>query len=192
MGDYNQAFIDHEVASEEQARALADAIVAWLVDERIIENRHCDRCNGAEGECYPAGPGFTKACTDVEPEKFDYFREQFESLSPNGLRVVATRGLVMNDQGCEDSITCPRCGTVSSMGDYWNVGGPWYMREEEAGLIGCAHCSQASPIWQWARPDGGFVMLAFEFWNWWPLSEEFIAEFGRRLGHRYTFFSGKS
>lgn len=192
MADYNQAIIDLEVTSEEHARELAGAILAWLIDERIIEDRSCDRCNGIEGQCYPAGPGFTKACKDVAPGEFAYFHEQFHSLVTNGVRVVATRGLVRNGQGCEDSIACPRCGASSPMDEYWNIGGPWYMREVEEAPIHCAHCGQASPIWQWANPDGGFVLLAFEFWNWWPLSDRFIAEFGRRLGHRFTFFCGKN
>lgn len=192
MADHNQAIIGHDVASEAHAREVADTIVAWLVDERIIDDRPWDQCNGDEGRCYPPGPGFPKACTDVEPDKFDKFHDQFMTTVPNGLRVVATRGFVHNGQGNHDAIACPRCGETSPTDAYWEVGGPWYMREIDAGPVPCTHCGQSSPIWQWAHPDGGFVMLAFEFWNWWPLSDEFIAEASRRLGHRITFFSGKS
>lgn len=75
MADHHQAIIGQDVASEAHAREVADTIVAWLVDERIIDDRPWDQCNGDEGRCYPPGPGFPKACTDVGPDKFDDFHD---------------------------------------------------------------------------------------------------------------------
>jgi hypothetical protein len=44
--------------------------------------------------------------------------------------------------------------------------------------------------WRW-QPPWGFGYLGFEFWNWPPLSQGFIAEVGRRLGHRTVLVAGK-
>ncbi|HEX8606722.1 MAG TPA: hypothetical protein VF774_29030 [Pseudoduganella sp.] len=45
MGYWSDAIIDCETITLEEARELAAAIVDWLVDARIIENRQCDQCH---------------------------------------------------------------------------------------------------------------------------------------------------
>ena len=65
MGNWNEAIIDEEVTTEEQARELAAVIVAWLAEEQIIEDRQCDCCLG-DGACYPPGRRFMQACGGSE------------------------------------------------------------------------------------------------------------------------------
>lgn len=43
--------------------------------------------------------------------------------------------------------------------------------------------------WRW-QPPWGFGYLGFKFWNWPPLAQGFIAEAGRRLGHRTVLVAG--
>ncbi|MFE3262204.1 hypothetical protein ACFXPS_43375 [Nocardia sp. NPDC059091] len=42
------------------------------------------------------------------------------------------------------------------------------------------------------RPDNfALGTLAFDFWSWPPLTEDFITEFSARIGHRIEHHTGK-
>jgi hypothetical protein len=49
----------------------------------------------------------------------------------------------------------------------------------------CASCGEVRRLTEWRGPwTWGFGCLALEFWNWPPLSAEFVREVERRLQHR--------
>jgi len=189
VGDYNQAILDHEVTTREQAQRLAADIVAWLIDERIIEERQCDGCLG-KSPCYRPGIDFIKACGGVESDAINGNYAAFSELATNGMRVVTDRDFVVNSQGQFSPVPCPLCGTEVPIDDFWNAGSDWC--EGKIRTMMCRHCGQASELPRWIHPDAGFVMLAFEFWNWSPLSEAFIEAIQKRLGHRISVIEGKT
>lgn len=188
MGNWHEAIIDEEVTTAEQARELAATIVAWLAEEQIIEDRQCDCCLG-EGACYPPGRRFMQACGGSENDASNGNYADFSQDAINGLRVVASRGAVLHMQGEFGPVACPACAAPVSVHDLYAAGGLWI--EQASDTMTCSSCGRASILPKWPHPDIRFVALAFEFWNWSPLSEEFVAEVGKRLGHSVTTMTGK-
>lgn len=189
MGNWNEAIIDEEVTTEEQARELAAVIVAWLAEEQIIEDRQCDCCLG-DGACYPPGRRFMQACGGSENDASNGNYADFSQDAINGLRVVASRWAIVNMQGEFGPAPCPACAAPMPIDDLYAAGNLWI--EQVSDTVTCSSCGRASILPKWPHPDIRFVALAFEFWNWSPLSEEFVAEVGKRLGHSVTTMIGKA
>ena len=101
--------------------------------------------------------------------------------------------------GYPDSGFCPRCSvrvywwreqgdekptssspmwqTITQAIDDWIEGG--------SGTIHCPHCRTSAPVSEWNfDPPYAFGNLGFLLWNWTWLSDDFVAEMGRQLGHR--------
>ena len=188
MSSHNQAILDIEVATLERAQALSSDILRWLIDERIVEDRLCDRCLG-KGLCYPPGPRFMQACGGIESDSGDGNYASFSKMRTNGMGVVVGRNFILNTQGQFKDVTCPRCAAQVPNEDFWNAGDRWCKGKTDT--LQCPHCGQASSLPQWIHPDIGYTMLAFEFWNWDPLSDTFIEAIAKRLGHRITVIKGK-
>lgn len=188
MGDWNQAILDHEVTTLEQAQVLAADIVTWLIEERIIEDRQCDACLG-KVMCYPPGERFMQACGGQETDAVNGNYADFSTMLTNGMRVVAGRDFIINNQGQFGPVPCPCCGAKIAIDDFWQAGADWC--ENKTDSLECSHCRQASDLPRWIHPEAGFIMLAFEFWNWSPLSDAFIAAVAKKLGHRLSVIEGK-
>lgn len=188
MSSWNEAIIDQEVKSAEDARQLAGSILTWLIEEQIIEDRQCDGCL-LEGACYPPGPRFMQACGGSDDDASNGNYAQFSQMATNGLYVVTTRSAVCNMQGRFGPVACPECAAPTPLDDLWRAGGRWI--EQTGDAMTCGSCGRASILPRWSHPDIGFVALAFEFWNWPPLSEEFISAISSRLGHSVTTITGK-
>jgi hypothetical protein len=188
VGDWNQAILDHEVTTLEQARRLAADIVTWLIDQGIVEDRQCDGCLG-DGACYPPAPQFMRASGGVESNFVNENYASFSTMVTNGLRVAVGRNAILNNQGEFAPGPCPQCGTDVPIDDFWQAGSDWC--EGKSDKMQCRHCGQASDLPRWKHPDAGFIMLAFEFWNWPPLSDAFVQAIAKRLGHQITVIAGK-
>lgn len=188
MGDYNQAIIDVEVTTAEHARELASDVLAWLIAEQIIEDRLCDGCLG-EGACYPPGPRFMQACGGKEDAALNGNYAEFSRMATNGLKVLTGRSVVCNHQGEFGPVACPECAAFSPIDKLWEAGEIWF--EHKGDTMTCDSCGRASMLSRWIHPDVGFLVLAFQFWNWSPLSDEFIAAVGARLGNRVATITGK-
>jgi hypothetical protein len=88
------------------------------------------------------------------------------------------------------NVGCPRCGAeqlwnrVEESVDEWDSGG--------SGIRTCGSCGAECALndWQWDAP-WGFGWLGFTFWNWAPLTGEFVAEVAELLGHRVAVPCGK-
>ncbi|MFL6055146.1 MAG: hypothetical protein ACJ72W_19875, partial [Actinoallomurus sp.] len=120
-------------------------------------------------------------------------------LRPNGLQVITGR-TVFYSMGAKQ-ITCPHSDmaihfdldsgqpgnaweTVSATIDTWYSGG--------SDTHSCPTCGRSAGLneWRW-EPPWGFGYLGFEFWNWPPLTDDFVTDVSRQLGHRVVCPYGK-
>ncbi|GEM_PF-3980916 len=189
MSDWYQAVVSHAVITAEQAHEKSAAIAAWLIGEQIIDDQKCDGCQG-EGLCYKPGCHFMRACGGVESDASNGNFADFSRLRMNGVRVAAGPTVIYNMSGKFAPVPCPACAQVVSSSEFQHAGGEWLEGKAEA--LSCPHCGTASALPLWTDPDLGFVMLAFEFSNWPPLTDAFVEEIGNRLGQRVSVVEGKS
>ena len=189
MSNWYQAVVSHAVITAEQAQEQGAAIAAWLIGEEIIEDQQCDGCQN-EGLCYRPGRHFMRACGGVESAASNCNYADFSRLVMNGMLVAAGPTVIFNMSGKFAPVPCPECAQTVSSSEFQRAGGDFLEGKAEA--LSCPHCGKASALPLWTDPDLGFVMLAFEFSNWPPLSEAFIEEIGKRLGHRISVIEGKS
>ena len=109
-------------------------------------------------------------------------------LTANGLHVSTGRQVFHSMEII--NVGCPRCGAeqlwnrVEESVDEWDSGG--------SGIRTCGSCGAECALndWQWDAP-WGFGWLGFTFWNWAPLTGEFVAEVAELLGHRAVVPCGK-
>jgi uncharacterized Zn-finger protein len=176
LSDHAQVIVDVEV-SERDAKALAERLRAWLVEEGIIEPAPTEG-DLEQGWGYTPGPHFRKALESGHVE------EQFLDLGTN--RVCFPTGRRVFDAGGNGiELACPFCGATFMPGPEWSDAvGAWYEGDDEASFP-CPFCGKAERLAAWRGPwPWGFGCLASEFWNWPPLSAKFVEEVARRLAHR--------
>jgi hypothetical protein len=176
VGDRFQHVVDVEATAAE-APALAAGLTRWLVELGVIELAPAERALGGPG--HPPGPEAARATGGAGAPA---------SLHTNGVAVVSTRTVF--DGGPDDgSARCPRC--AEDVG--WDVLGPavdeWWAGGE--GVRPCPGCGAPGPLngWRW-EPAWAFGCLGLTFWNWPPLSADFVREIGERLGHRCVSVHG--
>ncbi|GGX91908.1 hypothetical protein GJV26_16350 [Massilia dura] len=184
MGVYVDTILDREVETLEQAQEAAAAMVAWLVDRRIIEDRQCDACFG-DGPCYPAGRDFMLVHQTAPGDTGTGADEP----SHAAMRVAIGREFLFSRSAGFDTVACPKCRKDVDIRNYLDAGSDWL--EGGPDTVACPDCGATSPLREWEHDGSGFVMLAFEFFDWPEPSPEFIDAFARRLGHRITYFSEK-
>jgi len=197
MGDFFERIVDVEVSAEE-AGALAARTVEWMVGEGVItrELSGVGVYSPSTLEGYCPGPHWQRAIA-LSPDA---------AWQPGPVAVMAGRDHYVEGQGTDeaDHATCPRCTARTVITDYPESFEPdeevWRPFREavatwketgEAGVT-CPACAAVVPVTEWDF-GSGFLLgaLAFDFWGWPPLSEEFIAELGRQLGHRREWHTGK-
>ncbi|MER6997660.1 hypothetical protein [Streptomyces sp. NPDC000410] len=196
MGDYFERIVDVEVTAEE-AGPLAERMVEWMVSEGLLtrEMSGDGMYSRKVEEGYVPGPNWQRTAHDWGSDWI-----------PGPVAVIVGRESHIGGQGEiePESATCPRCETKTVIIDYpeefeaddevWQPfqGGIDAWKEAGEGSAACSTCGEAVPVteWQWSS---GFDLgaLAFEFWGWPPLDVDFLAEFGRQLGHRTEEQSGK-
>jgi hypothetical protein len=96
-------------------------------------------------------------------------------------------------------MTCPSCASRVALRDgsgptlawdllidaieRWADGGP--------DTLACPRCGASGCLGQWRmQPPWAFGTMMLTFWNWPPLSEEFIRRVSNRLGHRIVTIIG--
>jgi hypothetical protein len=181
MGDYFQSIVDKD-ATETEAPSLGTLIRNWLVDEGIISSKATDCVLGSDSG-YPPGPDYQKAIYEHD--------KQFLELWTNGLEIITKRHVFHSGQGGFD-LVCPACSTKVELNEAWSKAvNEWY-KEDGKGWLACSQCGNLEVVNEWKHdPDWGFGNLGFTFWNWPPLTDEFVKKFGKRLGHRIVLVSGK-
>jgi hypothetical protein len=161
--------------TEGEADDLARRILGWLVAREIVRPDRTDCVLGDVDGGYAPGPGY--AAVVKEPD--DGFHAQWA----NGLEIDIGRTVFYGQVSETDRFTCPRCAAwlpievVVEASEEWADGGPSGLR-----CLGCGATIDLNE-WTWDSP-WAFAMLGFRFWNWPRLTDDFLADFADRLGHR--------
>ncbi|GAA4238363.1 hypothetical protein GCM10022254_54000 [Actinomadura meridiana] len=154
---------------------LALAVLGWLVGTGVVVAEQTDCVLGDVPGGYAPGPSAQTIVTGDLPGLPDVW--------PNGLEIDVGRGAYYGPITEDDRVTCPRCGawlpfeTVLPEIEEWLEGGP--------GSLVCARCDARTSLNDWRWPVScAFAELGLRFWNWPPLTDDFVTELARRLGHR--------
>ena len=175
MSEAFQIIVDKE-ATLEEAEFLAQAIHAWLVEYEIVEETPVEDIHSI-GE-YAAGRNYLQITTGQDVSESDNC----------GFDLTTTR-TVFHAGGNGGDPICPGCQMTATNHEQWiSAVDDWQMGG--AGSLRCEHCGYTASITDWVF-DWGFGNLGFTFWNWPPLSDEFIAEFHARLGHEIVVVKGR-
>ncbi|WP_067861160.1 hypothetical protein [Nocardia shimofusensis] len=196
MGDYFERIVDVEVGAD-GAGALAEQMIDWMVSRgRLSRETSRERMYSLQvDEGYVPGPEWAQIT-----------QRWGEDWMPGPVAVIVGRFAHYPGQGeVEPSAAhCPHCRTATVIIDYpqrWKADAAVWQpfsdaihawQNTGAGAATCAACATTSPItsWQWAD-DFALGALAFDFWGWPPLTDDFVTEFGARLGHRIVHHTGK-
>ncbi len=181
MGDWFQTVSDRD-ATESESQELGAAIHQWLVDEGIVSSDATDCVPGSDIG-YPPGPNYQKATGESD--------DHLLKLATNGLDVITKRSVFHSGQGGFELI-CSACSDRFEAPNVWGDAVSQWYENKGPGIMACPHCGGRQPINEWKHdPPWGFANLGFEFWNWPPLSDDFVQTIGERLGHRVVLVSGK-
>lgn len=174
MSDNAQIVVDTEVSAE-QAPELANVVRTWLVGEQIIEQEESDSVLGGAGH----RPGISYRAAIQEDKDFDFL-----NLWTNGVKFSVGRQ-VFDAGGNGIELRCDACGVSFEPDDSWSdAAGAWFSGDDLVSFP-CPSCSQQALLTEWRGPwQWGFGNLGVEFWNWLPLSDNFIQTMTRKLGHR--------
>ncbi|MGW6621103.1 hypothetical protein ACWF99_07720 [Nocardia sp. NPDC055002] len=196
VGDYFERIVDLDVAVAD-AEASAGATIDWMVSRGwLLRETSADAMYSLHAdEGYVAGPAWATIAQDWGAEWI-----------PAPVAVVVGRHAHYGGQGeiAPADATCPSCRATTVIIDYPQAWEPdpavWQpfsdaieaWEQTGTGAVACTACGTTSAIIDWQWP-GGFALgaLAFDFWGWPPLTDEFIAEFTARLGHRVEHHTGK-
>ncbi len=189
MGDWFQTIVDVEATAQE-AEALADATVTWLVDARIIAAEASDCVLGGAG--HAPGTGYLAAVSEADPYLL--------TSRTNGVEII-TGQAVFYSMGAE-TVGCPHCRQAVALSDeHGHPNAAWHelsdsidawFSESGDGRRPCPTCRADVGLNDWAwSPPWGFGYLGLKFWNWPPLKPQFLTEVSRRLGHRTVHPFGK-
>jgi hypothetical protein len=184
LGDYYQTIVDTEATADEAA-ALAGRVRDWLIAEGVVRAELTDCVLGGDGSGHTPGAGWRRAV--VRPND-----DRFLKLRTRGLKIVVGRTVFYTNYG-PATATCPRCRASESLdrgSSLIEAIGDWY--ETGEALAPCAAGDERIRLVDWQiDPSWGFGYLGFEFWNWPPLSEAFVARVDGLLGHRTLLVCGK-
>jgi hypothetical protein len=188
MGTYTHSLVDRDTVTPEEAGRLGEAIVAWLVEQEIIEPRLTDCCLVDPG--YPPGRHYMRACGGIEESARAEDHARMSRYSTNGVQVYTKRAAFYNSQGRFGPARCPHCAAERGIDDYYKAGGEWY--EGGEGELRCEQCGRSACVTAWEHDDLLHSTLGLVFWQWPDLSDEFLEELSRRTGgHRWTLIFGK-
>jgi len=174
LSDNAQILVDVEV-SVERASELASVVRAWLVDEGIIEQEQSDSVLADTGGHRP-GRNYRAAVKTDE--------DAFLCLSTNGLAIVVGRR-VFDAGGNGIELRCNACAEAFEPDDSWSAAVSTWFDGDNLASFPCPSCGHRTRLAEWRGPwPWGFGNLGLQFWNWPPLSEEFIHTVTQKLGHR--------
>lgn len=192
MGDWSQTIVDAE-AGPQDADRLAARVRDWLVSAGIVLAERTDCVLGSELG-HPPGPNAGRALEDPSSD------QGWQGLWTNGLDITVGRRVFDAGQGEVEAVTCPHCAKRIRLDD--DHGEAWDLISDafdewltgRDGVVACPSCGREVEPAAWRWPGDHFALghLGFQFWNWPPLKQDFVAEVGRRLGgHRVVLLEGK-
>ncbi len=192
MSEYHISLVDSHISTTEAERAAQD-ILRYLVDNDIVEATPSD-CVLGNKPGYRPGTNFI-AAADISPadesaSNCNY--DDFIRWVTNGLAIRTNNCEAYNPEGTWDRVTCPQCRQHRPQDEVWQSAvSAWYEGQDES-LLTCAHCGNASSITAWDH-HGDFALghLVLTFWNWPPLSSEFVARISAITGNPLQIITGK-
>ena len=178
MGDSYIKIVPQNVLTEE-VNELADKILKFLIDKKIISPDKTDCTLGEPGYC----PG-------------DNYNEIL--LDDNGLLNLITNGLELtigertvfwaNDI---QEIKCPNCNTNIIDLDWGQKIEEWTSNTGDD-EIECPNCKKVNSIVDFVfEPAWAFGELGLTFWNWGTFKESFFAELESITGKKMKIIFGK-
>jgi hypothetical protein len=196
VGDYFERIVDVQVTAAD-AEATATRMLDWMFSRELLSREMSGECMYSlqVDEGYLPGPQWQTIS-----------QEWGKDWPPGPVAVIIGRDDHYGGQGAiePESADCPSCAATTVIIDYpqrweadpeawrpfadaiaeWKRGG--------AGVAACRLCGTGSPVTEWLWP-WGFALgaLAFDFWGWPSLTEEFVTEFATHLGHRIDHHTGK-
>jgi hypothetical protein len=157
---------------EAEAADRADAVLRWLLDLGVIVPNP-RRGDPWRDSAFVPGPRAPEAAPDLARVSGDG--------SDMGVDILVERELY-RDTTPHEAPRCPECGHEQPDAVLDDLIRPWLDGREPE--LACQRCGAARPLGDW--PDGFLVgELAVRFNNWPPLSDEFVATLGQRLGPRW-------
>ncbi|MFC8529276.1 hypothetical protein [Nocardia sp. NPDC057227] len=196
MGDFFERIVDVEVTAE-QAATLGARMVDWMIARRLLTREMSGEAMYSLGvdKGYVAGPDWRRVTTEWGADWI-----------PGPVAVLLGRGDHHGGQGEiePESARCPRCQATTTIIDYpqqWEadpeVWRPFHdgieaWKQTGTGSVTCTRCGEDAGVTEWGWPSGfALGALAFDFWGWPPLTENFVTEFGAQLGHHIEHHTGK-
>lgn len=180
MGNWYEIIADRDV-SESEAPRLAERMRLWLVERRIIKAAPRMRFLGKL--IYRPGPAYQS--TLKEPNLY--------TETVKGLDFVVRRDVFFQ---MPLNLTCGACGVrFEPEGESWerwsDAADAWCRGEDTVPYV-CPACGVAERLTEWSGDAPWcFGFLGLKFWDWAPLSEQFIQEVTEQLGHRTVVIRGK-
>ena len=180
MGNWYEIIADHDV-SEVEAPLLAERMRVWLAERRIIEP--VPKGEFLSKQIHQPGPAYQS--TLKEPNLY--------TETVQGLKFVVRRTVFFQ---IPLKLTCSACGfRFEPEGESWerwsDAADDWCSGEVDV-LYACPGCGVPERLAEWSgEAPWCFGHLGLEFWDWAPLSEQFIQEVTKQLGHRTVVLRGK-
>jgi len=173
MGNWYEIIVDRDV-TEAEAPRLAEQMRVWLIEREIIEAEPTAQYMGE----YRPGPAYPSTLQEPNPSP--------ETV--NGFELVVGR-TVFHRLSLE--LTCKACGArVSGEDESWELE-PWHdaidawWSGDASAVYACPKCGAPERLTEWSGDAPWyFGYLGLQFWDWSPLSERFIQEVTKQLGHR--------
>jgi len=149
----------------------ADEILKWLISRDIVKPNLTDCILSSKKNGYAISVGA------IQISRFpDHL--PFNSLT-NGLEILTERRVFDTGENWIDKLICPHCKENIAFHE-WDLDA-WYSRQSDN--FTCALCRHQTDIHDFTfEPDWGFSDLGFKFWNWGEFTDEFMADFQKRLG----------
>jgi hypothetical protein len=184
MADYFQTIVDTRAGLEE-ADHLARHIVSLLSGRGVVA------ATASEEGGYDRGPS---AASISQPAGL---AAGHESIPPVYSHLQVLIGRMTHSADLSEfrvpEAACPACRAPleDPEGDWQAAVQAWIGGDDDAGLL-CGACGKESPVTTWNYGSSyGFGNLAFRFWNWPPLSADFLDELRRDLQHPIVLVKGK-
>ena len=173
MGDTYQTIVDVR-ATESEAAGLARRVLGWLVDHGIVVSEPSDCVLGGEG--YAPGTSYFNATRESSSHLL--------GLRTNGL-AIETKRTVFADWENEFELLCDDCsGRFEFCWDAFGDAASEWHGATGPGMLSCPGCGSTRPISAWRfEPPIAFGCLAFTFWNWPQLREDFVESVSAQLRH---------
>lgn len=162
--------------SAEEAPQLAEKVLAYLVERRILKPYESDDSSFAPGSNYAK-------IIQKDPAPGLPF------VANNEVEVIRGRNVFWTSHA--DSVRCPHCSHDMSKSKWQKAIDEWY-RETGRDALTCTNCGQSSSIADYDfEPTWAFGHLGFCFWNWPPLRADFLHQLESLMGHPLRVVEGK-